>query len=154
MVSPEILRRYPPIASLAPPALQAVAMLAQEEEADAGTTIVEADTPADAMYVLREGAADLSFIVRDIAGTETREHFISEINPGELFGISALIPPHTYRGRVRARARCRVLRIDGPGLRALCELDERLALELTRGVAEAAIERLHATELQLAAARP
>lgn len=154
MVSPELLRRYPPIAELPPQVLHAVAMLTSETDVEAGAVIVEADAEADALYVLREGGADLSFVVRDIAGVETQEHFISEINPGELFGISTLIPPHTYRGRVRARAQCRLLRIDGVGLRALCKLDDRLALELTRAVAHAAVERLHATELQLAAAHP
>jgi hypothetical protein len=46
-----------------------------------------------------------------------------------------------------------VLKVDAGGLRALSEVDARIAAELMRGVAEAALERLHDTRTLLAAAR-
>jgi CRP-like cAMP-binding protein len=152
MISPEVLRRYPLFASLSPRAIQAVAVLADPLTVEDGEAVVEADAPADALFLLQRGAADLSFVLRDERRPErATEHFVSEINCGEPFGISALVEPYVYRGRVRSRGRSQLIRIDAPRLRALCETDTALALALQRGVIRAALERLHATEIQLAA---
>jgi hypothetical protein len=46
-----------------------------------------------------------------------------------------------------------VIQIDAVSLRALCEVDTKLALGLYRAVAKTAMERLQTTRLQLAAAK-
>lgn len=151
MVSPEFLRRLAMFAPLSTDALYAVAMLAEEVTAGDGDIIVEADAPADALYVLEEGGAELYYVTRDNRCPDAvTEHFIGELHPGEPLGISALLEPYTYRGRVRCRGTARLLRVDAPGLRALCELDRRLGFVMMRQVAHAAADRLAATESQLA----
>ena len=154
MVSPELLRRYPFFSPLNGDHLKAVAMLADEVWYEKDETLFEASQPASALYLLIEGCVDLHYVVRDEIHPELwKDFFISEINPGEPFGISALIEPYVYTGTVRATCASRVLKIDATGLRALCEVDTKIASLLMRQLAQAAMSRLHDTRVQLAAAR-
>lgn len=154
MVSPELLRRYPFFGGLSDEHLNAVAMLADEVTLQKDETVFDTGRSADALYFLIEGCADLHYIVVDEINTELRkDFFISEINPGEPFGISALIDPYHYMGAVRATCASRVLKFDAVGLRALCALDPRIDAILMRQIAKAAMSRLNDTRVQLAAAR-
>ena len=154
MVSPELLRRYPFFGGLGNAHLTAVAMLADEMTFQEDETVFDTGQPADALYFLIEGCVDLHYVVADEINTELRkDFFISEINPGEPFGISALIEPYRYTGAVRATCASRVLKFDAIGLRALCAVDPKIDATLMRQVAKAAMSRLHDTRVQLAAAR-
>ncbi len=154
MVSPELLRRYQLFGSLAPEHINAIAMLTEEVQLESGETIFEAGQPADYLYLLIRGCADLFYVAVDEVNPELRkELFVSEINPGEPFGISALLDPWMYQGTVRTTCPSRVLKAESTGLRALCELDSAIAAVLMRGMAQAALSRLHDTHVLLAAAR-
>ena len=154
MVSPELLRRYPFFGFMDSAQLKAVAMIAEEMACDKGTVLIEADTAADALYLLVEGGLDLTYVVTDKELTGlSKEFYIGEINPGEITGISALIEPYIYTMTVRATSLSRVIKFEGAALRALCEVDARLAYGLMRQTAKAAMDRLHDTRIQLAAAR-
>ncbi len=154
MISPELLRRYPFFGLLANDHLNAFAMLAEEVTFETDETVFESGQQADALYFLIEGCVDLHYIVADEINTELRkDFFISEINPGEPFGISALIEPYRYTGTVRATCASRVLRFDAKGLRALCAVDLKIDAALMHQIAAAAMSRLQDTRVQLAAAR-
>jgi CRP-like cAMP-binding protein len=154
MVSPELLRRYQLFGLLAPEHLNAIAMLTDELTIDSGETLIENGQPAEYLYVLVKGSMDLVYVAVDEINPELRkELFVSEINPGEPFGISALLEPSAYQGTVRSTCPSRVLRIEAAGLRALSELDPKISAVLMRGMAQAALARLHDTRIQLAAAR-
>ncbi len=152
MISPELLRRYPFFGVLDDSQLKAVAMIAEEISCQEGETLFEAERPAQAMYLLMEGCVDLFYVVID-RDAPAKELFISEFNPGDVFGISALIEPHQYTATARATCPSRIVKFDAAGLRALCEVDSKLAYGLMRQTAKAAMSRLHDTRVQLAAAR-
>ncbi len=82
-----------------------------------------------------------------------KEYFISDFNPGEIFGISALIEPYVYTSTVRVDKACRVIEINASALRALCEVDLRLSYGLMQAIAKASLERLQHTRTQLVAAK-
>ena len=154
MISPEVLRRYPFFAFLDEAQLRAVAMLSEEIEVDDGALVIEYGQPAEALCLLVEGSLDLYYVVADREAPELKkEFFLSEFSAGDVFGISALIEPYVYTASVRASAASRVVRMDGIGLRALCEVDARIAVGLMKSVAKAAMERLNDTRVQLVAAR-
>ncbi len=154
MVSPELLRRYPFFGRFAHDHLTAIAMLAEEMIFEEGETVFETGQPADTFYFLLDGCVDLHYIVVDEINPELcKEFFVSEINVGEPFGISALIEPYQYTGTVRATCPTRALKVDAAGLRALCALDRKIDAILMRSVATAAMSRLQDTRVQLAAAR-
>ncbi|HZY45302.1 MAG TPA: cyclic nucleotide-binding domain-containing protein [Anaerolineae bacterium] len=154
MISPELLRRYPFFGGLTIEHLKAMAMLAEEVVFEAGETIFETAQPAESLWFLLEGCVDLHYIVVDELDPKLRkDFFISEINPGEPFGISALIEPHRYTGTVRSTCVSRVLKFNAGGLRALCAVDPKIDAALMRQLAAAAMSRLYDTRVQLAAAR-
>jgi CRP-like cAMP-binding protein len=154
MISPELLRRYPFFGFLDDAQLKAVAMLTEELVVEKNATLFENDQPANALYLLIEGCLDLNYIVIDRLDPKVRKEFyVGDVNPGEICGISALIEPYVYTSAVRATCSSRVLRIEASGLRALSELDVKLQAGLMKATARAAMERLHDTRVQLAAAR-
>lgn len=154
MISPELLRRYPFFASLDESQLRAVAMLSEEVEMESGAFVFESDKPADALYVLVEGSLDLYYVVANPEDPVLKkEFFLNEFSAGDIIGISALIEPYTYTASVRASAPSKVIRIEASGLRALSELDTTVQAGLMKAMAKAAMQRLHDTRVQLAAAR-
>ncbi len=150
MIPLELLRRYPFFAGLEEAHLRAIAMIAEEIRADAGAVLFEEGQNAVAFFLLLEGSVDLSF-------TSPRAPYqpvhIGDVNPGEPFAISALIPPHTLTHTARAGNPIHAIKIAALPLRAMCEMDARVGYLLMRKVAEAAMERLHFTRVQLAAAQ-
>ena len=154
MISPELLRRFPHFGFLNAEQLQAIAMISEQVALEKGAVIVEAETPADALFLLVKGDAALYYIASTPHDPGyQREYHVTDLNPGELFGISALIEPHVYTGRVRAESSCKLIRVDGLALRALCVNDTRMSCGLYRLMAQAAKERLHHTRILLVAAR-
>jgi CRP-like cAMP-binding protein len=78
-----------------------------------------------------------------------KEYFIGVVNPGEIFGISALIEPHVHTATLRADKPGFVIKIDAIALRNLCEEDAELAVGLMKAVAKTAMNRLEMTRTQL-----
>lgn len=151
MISPELLRRYPFFGFMEDNELKAVAMIAEEETFAKGTEIIQVDTPANKLYFLEEGSASNYFIVEDL-NKNRKELFIDNINPGEIFGFSALLEPHVYTATVRTEQESRVIKIDGVALRALCQFDPHLSCDLYQATAKVIMQRLKDTRVLLAAA--
>jgi len=153
MISPELLRRYPFFGTLSDEQLRNIAMIADEETYDEGKILLKEKTPADDLFLLIKGSVDLLFKVEEEYHPERHKEFlVGEINPGEIFGISALIEPHEYTSTVRTASPAQVIHIDGRALREHCETDPTLACHLYAQAARLALERLNATRVQLAAA--
>ena len=154
MISPELLRRFPFFGFMDDNQLRALAMIAEEREYTKDEDLVDAGGPANEFFFLLDGAVSYYYVIT----TENdpyykQEYYISDINPGEIFGISALIDPYIYTAAVRTEKPCRVIRIDAASLRALCEVDPKLSCGMQRAVAKAAMERLQHTRVQLVAAK-
>ena len=154
MISPELLRRYPFFGFLDEAQLRAVAMLSEEVEVSADTDVFVTGQPAEALYLLVEGSIDLNYRVVDRADPKiAKEFFISELTPGDVFGLSALLEPYEYTMTAKVTSASKIIQIEASGLRALSELDPKLAAGLMKTVAKATMSRLQDTRVQLAAAR-
>ena len=154
MVSVKNLRRYSFFDFMGDNELETVAKIAVDAKYKKGDVIIEAGQPADAFYFLAEGNLAYYYVVT--IGNDPyykKEYHISDINAGEIFGISALIEPYRYTASLRVDAPSRVIKILAEDLRTLCEADPKLAYGLMQAVAKAAIERLEVTRIQLIAAR-
>jgi CRP/FNR family cyclic AMP-dependent transcriptional regulator len=153
MISPEILRRYPFFSFLDPDQLREVAMITEEVSFEKGETLFKTDEKADDCYLLMIGGIELRYVVADELDPELRKEFaIGVINPGEFLGISAAIEPNRYTATAITTGKCKLLHIDGVALRDLCEQDPKFNCGLQTMLARTAIDRLHATRVQLAAA--
>ena len=154
MISPELLRRFPFFSFMDDKQLKAVAMIAEEKTYSQGKNVVAYNTPASKLFFLIEGTASYYYVVTSEHDPYYKqEYFISDFNPGEIFGISALIEPYVFTAAVHVEKTCRLIEIDAVSLRALCEVDAALNCGLMRAVAKAAMERLQDTRVQLIAAK-
>jgi CRP-like cAMP-binding protein len=154
MISPELLRRYPFFNFMDGAQLKAVSMIAEELTYEKDEVILEAGKPANHFFFLIDGdAAYYALVTSRHDPSYKKEYFVSEINPGEIFGISALIEPFVYTATLKADKVSRVIQIKAAPLRALCEADMKLSCGLHRAVAKAAIERLNDTRTQLVAVK-
>jgi CRP-like cAMP-binding protein len=153
MISPEVLRRYPFFGSLTDAELRAIAMIAEEESLDSGVILFNKGKSADALYFLQEGRVELYYPSNGDATFDIEKGIlVADINIGEPFSISALIEPHTLSSTAYIARPSRVIKIDAVALRGLFKKDRHMAYMLTYKVTKAAVERLYATRVQLAAA--
>jgi CRP-like cAMP-binding protein len=153
MISPELLRRYPFFSQLTDAHLKALAMVSEVEEVKAGTVIFSEGQPAEFLYFLLEGSIDLTYLVGEGLHPKTQKVFqVGEINPEEVFGISALIEPFTINANGTAAKDCRYITIDAKALRAMMEMDNHMGFLFMTGIAKVAMEQLVAIRVQLAAA--
>jgi CRP-like cAMP-binding protein len=153
MISPELLRRYPFFSELSDANLKALAMVSELEEVQAGTPLFTEGQPAEYVYFLLEGSIDLTYAVGEGLNPKTHKIFqVGEINPEEVFGISALVEPFTINANGTAAVDCRYITIDAKALRAMMEMDSRLGYVFMTRIAKVAMEQLVAVRVQLAAA--
>ncbi|MEW5868015.1 MAG: cyclic nucleotide-binding domain-containing protein [Chloroflexota bacterium] len=153
MISPELLRRYPFFGQLNDEQLRNLAMIAEQISLENDAVVLQEGQPAQALYFLLDGCVDLYYTVQEAFQQADRKQIpVSQINIGEPFGISALIEPHILTSTARSSGTSRAIRFDAQGLKDLLARDPQLEAVLLRRMAQAAIERLHATRVQLAAA--
>jgi len=152
MISTEQLRKFPFFGFMDYAQLKAVAMIAEKLTFEKDEVIMEAGKPANHFFFLINGSVSYYMVATsDHDPYYRKDYYLTDINPGEIFGISALIEPYIFTATLRANKVSHVIQIDALSLRALCEVDAKLALGLYRAVAKTAMERLNIARLQLAA---
>jgi CRP/FNR family cyclic AMP-dependent transcriptional regulator len=154
MVTTELLKKYEFFAGLTEKHLKALSMIADEKTYHSGEVIIEECSSSDKLYLLIEGNVDLSYLAIDELHSYTtppKEFYAGSINPGEAFGISALIEPYSYNATAKASEQSRVLIIDALELRKLLEQDLQFAYNLSRQTVKVLMERLIDLRVQLAA---
>ena len=153
MISPELLRRYPFFGRFSPAQLETLAMLAEDVWLKDNQAVLAEGKPAQALYFLLEGGMDLYYTVKeDARQKECKEILVCQINVGEPFGISTLIEPNVLTASGRSNGASRVIQFYGEALKKAMADDPALELVLMRAMAKAAIQRLDATRILLAAA--
>lgn len=152
MISPELLRQYPFFGTLNDAQLKSVAMIADEVGFEVNERLFQKGETADALYFLLQGSVELYNFAEAATGEQDRGVLVSTVNPGEPFAISAVIEPYIITSTAWTSSPSRAIKIEALALRDLFEMDRRLAFVITRQASRAAMERLHATRVQLAAA--
>jgi CRP-like cAMP-binding protein len=153
MISPELLRRFPFFAGFNDNQLKSLAMIAEENNVLAHATIFEEGKKAENFFILISGSVDLSIKSEEVnTPGSMREFAVGEINPGEVFGINALLEPYKHGFTERAAQDCKLIEFDGLALRTLMEEDKDLAYQLMLQISRTLIDRLYSTRIQLAAA--
>ncbi len=102
----EILRHIPLFAGLPTPQLKLVAYTAEIVRFEPGEAIVQQGDPADAVYIIAEGEAELW--LTDNAGHETR---LAVLGAPSFFGESAVACRSQRAATVRAKGRVVTFRI-------------------------------------------
>ncbi|RME51012.1 MAG: Crp/Fnr family transcriptional regulator [Caldilineae bacterium] len=159
MISPELLRRYPFFANLSHEHLLTLAQLTHEESVEAGHTFFQTGDDLHKLYLVVEGIAAIVIEVPDggveqsvsgqLTGTfQTKDVVVSAIGPGEVFGWSALVSPHTATAAARATTPCRVIALDCRELRQVFRQDCRFGYLMMEKIAHIIRERLRDTRIE------
>jgi CRP/FNR family cyclic AMP-dependent transcriptional regulator len=154
MVSPELLKRYSFFGGLSEGQLKSLANIAEEKALNAGDMIFEECDTSDKLYLLIEGNVDLSYRAIDEFHSYTtppKEFYAGSINPGEIFGVSALIEPYANNASATASEAARVVVIDAIELRNMLDQDMAMAYHLAKQTVVVLMDRLISLRVQLAA---
>lgn len=152
MISPELLRQYPFFGILDDAELKSVAMIAEEVSFKVNERLFQKGESAHSLYFLLQGSVELYNFAEEASLEGDRGVLVGTVNPGEPFAISAVIEPYIFTAAAWTSSPSRVIRIEAVELRDLFGQDRRLAFIIIRQASQAAMERLHATRVQLAAA--
>lgn len=111
---------------------------------EAGQYILREGEPANELYLIREGRAALEVHVPG-----RPELSFQTLGPGEVVGVSWLVPPYRWSYDARALERIRAIGVDAQCLREKCEADHHLGYEMMNRFLPVLVQRLQATRLQL-----
>jgi CRP/FNR family cyclic AMP-dependent transcriptional regulator len=100
--------------------------------------------PADYLYLLRHGRVGLE-VVAPGRGAVT----FQTLGPGEIVGVSWLIPPYRWAYDAKALELTRAIAMDATCLRRKCDEDHELGYELMMRFVPILVQRLHATRMQI-----
>lgn len=139
-----IVREHPFFAQLPKAFGDLVCGCAKNVRFAAGQYLVREGGPADEMYLLREGRVAL-----EVRAPGRPAINFQTVGPGEVVGVSWLVPPYRWSYDARALEPVRAISLDARCLRDKCEADHALGYEVMKRFVPLLVQRLQATRLQL-----
>ena len=124
-IDPQLIKKIPLFGRLDDRALVALAAQARIQRCDRRETIVEQGVPADAVYIVNRGRANVSVIGRD-GHTVT----IRELGPGEIIGEVSLFDSGPPSATVTALTEVELVAVDRASFTALLERNPQIAVAL------------------------
>lgn len=106
--------------------------------------ILTENEPADHFFVLRRGK-----VAVDIDSSRGGPLVIGTLGPGEILGVSWILPPYIATFGARAIEETSAVAINAACLREKCDNDPDLGYELFKRFAGLVRDRLQSTRLQL-----
>jgi CRP-like cAMP-binding protein len=133
----DLCYEYPLFSELSAEQMRAVRQLCREECFYPGYTLFEDGEQAKNMYVLVDGEIEVFFAIGESGLVQ-----VDLIEPGEIFGCSALVPPYVYNSTARPKTRIEVLEIDAVSLCKLFKDDLPLAVSIQQHVIQGLLARI------------
>ncbi len=162
MISPEMLRAFPFFAGLTHAQIVKLSDVAAVLNVDSDYYFFKEGEIIKRFYFILEGSVSINIAIPDpnveqpFSRQITRELYtqdvrMSTLGRGEVFGWSAIIPPHESTASVRAITPARVIEFDFEALRPNIENDCWFAYLLTQKAAQIIRERMRAIRIELLA---
>jgi CRP-like cAMP-binding protein len=153
MISTELIRRYPFFAGFSHDQLGALAKVADEMTVEAGYYFFREGDELNTYYLVIDGTIAIVIGIpdRDVEQSLTgqlkddliyKDITASTVGVGDVFGWSALIPPHASTASAKAATFCRVVAFDSKKLRPILEADDYFAYLMTLKAAQIIRSRL------------
>ena len=146
MVAPEIFEKFPSFSDFTQDEIKALAVLAEEEQYEAGEFIFREGGEATKTYLLLQGQVEM---MMNTNGDGTRRAVVMTARPGEIFGWSSLVEPYQLTASAHCASRVRVAAIPASGLRALMTVSCALGFRLMQKACQVSSARLRAARVQL-----
>jgi len=159
MISPELLRRYPFFSCFTHEQLDELAMAGDEFSVAADHCFFEEGDSLTRLFLLQEGTVALTVNVPDRNGRNsivnhltgdliTQKVKVGTLGKQDIFGWSALVPPHESTAGAQAVEPCQVIAIDIGQLRPQLKKDPQFNHLLTLKVAQIIRERLQMRRIE------
>ncbi len=147
MVSTEILKSFSLFSGLSQTELEGIAKLCRERIYENGSVIFTIGGWATDVYLLKTGKVDIQieFKIYDYEMMTT----VYTVGEGEIFGWSALVPPHRLTASARCEGKADVLMINGKELMELLEKDRNIGYVVMKNLSGLISSRLASTTIAL-----
>jgi len=162
MVSPEMIRAYPFFSGFSMDEVAELSMAARELKVDSGHVFFTENQEIHHFYLIRNGKVAITLaipsrktnhsfqqqILRELA---TEDLSISTLQNGEMFGWSAIIPPHVTTAAVKAIVPTSVIEFDYQLLTPVFEENCTMGHLLVLKAAQVVRDRLRNLRIELIA---
>jgi CRP/FNR family cyclic AMP-dependent transcriptional regulator len=147
MVSSEILKSFVLFSGLSQTELEGMAKLCRERTYEIGSVIFTIGGSASDVYLLETGKVDIQieFKIHDYEIMST----VYTVGKGEIFGWSALVPPHRLTASARCEGKADVIMINGKELMEFLEKDKHIGYVVMKNLSALISSRLAATTIAL-----
>jgi CRP-like cAMP-binding protein len=147
MVSTEILKSFSLFGGLSQIELAGIAKLCRQRAYDSGSVIFTIGGSATDVYLLETGKVDIQieFKIHDYEVMTT----VYTVGKGEIFGWSALVPPHRLTASARCEGKADVIMINGKELLEFLEKDKRIGYVVMKNLSAVISSRLASTTIAL-----
>lgn len=140
----QIITEHSFFAGIDPAYTHLISSCAKNTRFDPGQYLLQQGARAEQFYLLRHGR-----VVLELSGPGRGTVTFQTLGPGELVGVSWLIPPYRWTYDAKALELVRAVSIDATCLRTKSEADHDLGYELMKRFMPVLVQRLHAARLQL-----
>ena len=140
----EIVREHPFFAGLKEPFCKLICGCAKNAHFRAGEYLFHEGDPADQFYLIRQGRVAL-----EVRAPGRGALAFQTLRPGEIAGVSWLIPPYRWSYDARATEFTSAIAMDAACLRDKCEADHDLGYEMMKRFMPIVSQWLHAARLQI-----
>lgn len=138
------IAEHPLFKGLDPDFLTLVTGCAKNVRFEAGQYLFHEGDPSEEIYLVRFGQVALEV---SAPGQGTLNYFTT--GPGEVIGLSWLVPPYRWTHDARATELVRAISLDANCLRNKCEADHDLGYEVMKRFTPFLVDELHSARLQM-----
>lgn len=138
-------KRHPFLDGLSEPCLDILADCAMPTKFEAGELLFREGESANRFYLIYEGCVEIEVEEQDRAPAK-----VQEVHDGGVLGWSWLFPPYEWHFTARAVAPTKAMFFYGTRIREFCEENHDIGYELMKRTTLVMIQRLQATQRQLA----
>ncbi|HTW52330.1 MAG TPA: cyclic nucleotide-binding domain-containing protein [Stellaceae bacterium] len=131
-------------AGMSPDHCELIGGCARNIRFDKGAYLFREGDPANEFFLIRHGRVGLELI----APGRGPVRFLT-LNPGEIAGVSWLVPPYRWLYDAQSLELTRAVAIDGGCLRQKAENDHDFGYEMMKRFMTMLVQRLHAAQLQI-----
>lgn len=142
------LKRVPLFKRLDDPSLEVLGGVLEPLEFSDGQPIFREREPGDALFVLEDGVVVVSKV---IDWDDMREKTLALLPKGAFFGEGSFMDKSQRSATVRAKGRCRVLKLSRPGFTKVVAASPMAAVNLLFGIVRIVNSRLRQTSQELVA---
>ena len=133
--------------------LEAVAATVVKREFEAGATVFHEGDKAEEFYILLEGRIALQMSLPSSQSAPVRRVTIDIMSPTQVFGWSAVVPPHEYTLAAVCLQRAEILAVDGARMEQVLRGNPQAGFEVMKGFIGVVASRLTDTRHVLVSER-